>query len=377
MPEPTPPLAHLGDSRYPAKITPLLGLQFFALGWVILNQFRLHLNLHAGDRSGLVFKGYLGAELFFVIGGFLTAHLYVRAREAGTFNYAGFLWSRLARVYPLHLLMIGAMTGLMLLANAFGASFQAGVFGLHGLVSNVLMIQAWGVEPTVSWNFPSWLISAEWFAYIVFPATAWVAFRVWRWPVLSAAGPIALFTVAFELCARRGFLFSDMTAQIGALQTIPAFLLGAGLYRLGREHAMPPGWGRLMAAASAVWIVLTALMRLPDTVIFPAFGTLVFGLADTAKGPLPALSSPLIQYLGRISRAMYLVYLPVDIVYFHAMARIAPHPSTPLAWTIWAGVFPVIVLAGSVAYHLIQQPAEIWLKRRGPSAGPRRRAAAA
>ena len=38
-------------------ILPLVGLQFVALAWVVLNQFRFHLNLHAGDHSGLVFKG--------------------------------------------------------------------------------------------------------------------------------------------------------------------------------------------------------------------------------------------------------------------------------------------------------------------------------
>src|ERR1700759_4341868 len=106
-------LAELGESRYPAKITPLIGLQFFALGWVVLNQFRLHLNLHAGDRSGLVFKGYLGAVLLFVIPGSPPPTLYVSAREAGAYRYPSFLWNRLVRVYPLHLAMTATMAGLL------------------------------------------------------------------------------------------------------------------------------------------------------------------------------------------------------------------------------------------------------------------------
>ena len=33
--------------------------------------------------------------------------------------------------------------------------FAPGVASLHGLVSNLLLVQAWGAEPTVSWKtFP-------------------------------------------------------------------------------------------------------------------------------------------------------------------------------------------------------------------------------
>ena len=71
-------------------------------------------------------------------------------------------------------------------------------------------------------------------------------------------------------------------------------------------------------------------------------------------------------YLGRIAPAMYLVYLPVDIVYFHLVERLVGQPTGALAWVVWTGVFPLIVLAGARRHHLIQQPAELWLKRRNP-----------
>jgi len=362
-PEPLTPDPRRED-RYPASIAPLIGLQFIALAWVTLNQFRFHLGLRAGDHSGLVFKGYLGAELFLVGAGFATTHLYARATAAKAFHYGGFLRSKLVKIYPLHLATIAVMAALVAVAGAAGASYQHGVASLHGLVSNLLLIQAWGAEPTVSWNFPSWLISAEWFAYIVFPLTAWLALKLWRGPVAAVIAPMALFAILFQLAAARGTLFTDMTAQIGALQTIPAFLFGAGLYRLGREHDLPPGWGRMLAAVASAWIIAAALMRLSDLALVPAFGALVFGLAETAKGGRPALAGPMMAYLGRIARAMYLVYLPVDIVYFHAIERLFGQPTGALAWATWFGVFPVILMAAIVAHHLIQRPAEAWLELR-------------
>ena len=35
-----------------------------------------------------------------------------------------------------------------------------------------------GLAPAAAWNHPSWSISAEWFAYLSFPAFAWLAWRL-------------------------------------------------------------------------------------------------------------------------------------------------------------------------------------------------------
>ena len=348
---------------YPAEILPLISLRFIALAWVVLNQFRFHLGLHAGDRSGLVFKGYLGASLFFVLAGFLAVHLLAREQAQGRFRYGPFLWRRLIRTYPLHLAMIAVMAVLMIAGRTSGVALPAGVFDWRGLFANLFLVQAWGTVPTVSWNFPSWLISAEWFAYIGIPVIAWIALKRLN-PILVITGAIGLFIVAFEVAAARGVLFTDMTAQIGALQTVPAFLLGAGLYALGRRWSLPRGWSGFTAGAAGAWIVAAALLRLSDLFIWPAFGALVFGLAETAKTAKPVLTWAPLPWLGQIAYSIYLVYLPVDIVYFHGVERMIGTPTGALAWAVWAGVFPVILAAGIAAHVLIAQPAAAWLAAR-------------
>jgi peptidoglycan/LPS O-acetylase OafA/YrhL len=352
-------------SGYPAEIRPLVSLRFIALAWVVLNQFRFHLGLHAGDRSGLVFKGYLGASLFFVLAGFLAAHLITTERAQGRFRYGPFLWSRLIRTYPMHLAMIAAMALLIIAARMTGAPLAPGVGDLRGLFANLALVQAWGTVPTVSWNFPSWLISAEWFAYIALPVTAWIALRRLN-PIAVIVGAMALFAVAFEIAASRHVLFTDMTAQIGALQTVPAFLLGAGLYGLGLRWSLPRHWSSFLAGVAGAWIVAAALLRLNDLFIWPAFAALVFGVAETAKTDRPILTWDPLPYLGEAAYSIYLVYLPVDIVYFHAIQRLIGTPTGALAWVVWSGVFPVILVAGVAAHHLIAKPAAAWLASRYP-----------
>ncbi len=348
----------------PSDGAPLRALQFLAIAWVVLNQFRFHLGLEAGAKSGLVAKGYIGAGLFLVVSGFLVFRRYDQLRRAGRFHYGSLLWRRLSFTYPLHLAILAGMIGSLAL-RGLGEPFHRASFHFSDLPANLLFVQAWGAVSTDSWNFPSWLVSAEWFAYLAFPFTAWAALKALRSPVLAVAASIALFILMFVGASRLGILFTDMTTQVGALQTIPAFLLGAGLWRLAAEHPLPSAGAAAIALAATAWIVCSALLRLSDLIIWPAFAPLVFGLANFGE-PATGLSRwPPLRGLGRLSVAVLLVYLPVDIVYFRVAHLIFGARHGLDAWALLAGVFPAILLVAIAAYHLVQRPIWLWLIRRG------------
>ena len=85
----------------PADLRPITALRFGAAMWVAVYSFWE--NLAGAGQSGLVAKGYLGVELFFVLSGFILSHVYLAAVGEKRFSYRGFLWARIARVYPLHI----------------------------------------------------------------------------------------------------------------------------------------------------------------------------------------------------------------------------------------------------------------------------------
>ena len=348
----------------PTGLGPLVALQFLAIAWVVLNQFRFHLGLEAGARSGLVAKGYIGAGLFLVVGGFLVCRHYDRLRRAGRFRYGSFLWRRFCFTYPLHLMVIGGMAASLAFGGVFGGPLHRASFPLSDLPANLLFVQAWGAVSTDSWNFPSWLVSAEWFAYLVFPLTAWTSLKGLRWAALAIAAPLALLGLLFVAAAKAGILFTDMTAQIGAVQTIPAFLLGAGLWRLRVQHTLPIAAAAALALTATVWIIGAALLRFSDLVIWPAFAPLVFGVAHFGDQESPP--GRLLRYLGRLCVAMLLVYLPVDIAYFRAGRLLLGEPHGLAAWGLLAGVFPMILLSAMAAHHFVQRPLWLWLVARDP-----------
>jgi peptidoglycan/LPS O-acetylase OafA/YrhL len=353
---------------YPTDIRPLTSLRIFAALWVLLYHFRDHLGLEL-SRFGFIAKGYLGVDLFFILSGFILSHVYLKAWEAGRFNYGSFLWARLARVYPLHLVTLGATVAIWFVALKLGAAFDPVAFDLRVLPQHLLMIHAWGTTPTAQWNFPSWSISAEWFAYLAFPVAALFSLAIRRWAVAGVIAAAGLFVVLFLGAQAMDVAFTQMTAQIGAIRIIPAFLMGAALYRLGTTVSLSRGVAWAGAAIACLWIAVATSLGVSDLVIWPALALLIFSVAEGAKtDPASALAAPLLVYLGEVSYAVYMVHLPVDIAYFHALDKVAPGLTGALVWAAWVGVFAMCLFGAVAGYHLVERPARNWMRAHDPFA---------
>ena len=167
----TPPVLHT-----PADIRPLTALRFLAAAWVVVYAFWPDLDV--GVLPHAVAKGYLGVEVFFVLSGFILCHVYLEAFGTKRSDYGGFLWARLARVYPLHLFTLFGVIALGLAATVAGMSLNANMLDWASLPANLAMVHAWGLSPEAAFNHPSWSISAEWFAYLLFPAYALIAMKL-------------------------------------------------------------------------------------------------------------------------------------------------------------------------------------------------------
>lgn len=351
---------------YPAELDALAPLRFLALGWVIINQFENRLGLHIGQALGFVAKGYMGSDLFFVLSGFWLAHVVTTRVDTGETSYASVVWRRMSRLYPMHLATIALMFGLMLASLRLGETAHPGVFDPVGLLGNLALVHAWGALPTVSWNFPSWMVSAEWFAILIFPGLLALALRGWSRTWIAVIAPVVLMLAMFESAHARGVLFTDMTAQIGVFRTLPDFLFGAGMYRLGLELPLGRWWGAGLMLLSLGWIGVAGQLGLADPWTWVAFGPLVLGAAETARGGRSWLEARPLKVLGDISYAMYLLYLPVDIVYYHLLRRAGGELYGADVWIAWAGVFPAILVVGALAYYGLERPAAALLDRLDP-----------
>jgi peptidoglycan/LPS O-acetylase OafA/YrhL len=358
---------------YPNDLRALTTLRFVAAAWLLAYQFRDRLGLDLGAVSGTIARGSLGVDLFFILSGFILAHVYAGKVESRSYAHIDFLVNRIARVYPLHLATLAAMLILWAGARMLGVSFPEDAFKLTDLPAHLAMVHAWGFTETVGWNFPSWSISAEWFAYLLFPLFAglWLAFG--RRPLLGLVAAFALLLVCYaagEWIFGRDF--TDLTAQNGALRIVPSFAIGVALYLTGRRHRLAEGWAWPLAGLALAGVVVTTSFNLESLWAWPGLALAVFALADVARqGRDGAFGGRCAVYCGEISYAMYMVHLPVDIVYFEAVARFGVSEDSPLAVRLvaWIGVFVAVIIAAAVAHHSIERPArerirDWWTRRR-------------
>jgi peptidoglycan/LPS O-acetylase OafA/YrhL len=358
---------------YPQELKPLTSLRFIAAFWVLLYHFKDHLGLGLG-QFGLVADGYLGVDLFFTLSGFILAHVYLAGLKGGRFGYGGFLKNRIARVYPMHLAALAAMIGLFVVAGAMGAGVGSPeAFRWSDLPAHLLMVHAWGTTAAVGWNFPSWSISAEWAAYLLFPLVAALVLRAQRWSGVVVASALTLCVASFwALSNLHAFLpwvgndFSQMTAQIGALRILPSFLLGVALYAFGRTHAAPKSWAWPIVAVSAGWVVAVTVLGWWEGLVWFGLAGLLYGLAETSRHGVDApMSGRVFVFLGAASYALYMIHLPVDIVWFHALERLGVTETSDLMLRVGAvaGVFVVSIVASVFAYLWIEEPARKWIRK--------------
>lgn len=344
----------------PADLRPITALRFAAAAWVAVYTFWENL-AGAGAMPGLVANGYLGVELFFVLSGFILCHVYLAPAGEGRFSYRGFLWARIARVYPLHL---ATLVGVGLLAGAalvVGLNVDANVLSWSSLPANLLMVHAWGLAPVAGWNHPSWSISAEWFAYLCFPAFAYVAWRMRERPLIAvvlAGGFLAVLYVAFEWLA--GFSLTEATIRWGALRIVPPFLFGCALYLVyRRQPARPAG---LLAAVFLVLLVTSAALQLWDGITVLLAGGLILSLASLPNARAGWLASRPAVYLGEISYSVYMVCVPWKLLAVNLAARATGAPDKQLQLFVWLAVLALLPVVAAASYHLVEHPARKALK---------------
>lgn len=121
------------------------------------------------------FKGSdLFVNFFFVLSGFVMSHAYIKRSNI---TFTGYISSRFRRLYPLYFFMLIVFIGLefakYIAYTKMGITLNAvpftGKAAPDEIIPNLLMIQAWTkFTEHLSFNYPSWSISIEFYTYILF-----------------------------------------------------------------------------------------------------------------------------------------------------------------------------------------------------------------
>ena len=349
---------------FPDVLNPLTGVRFFLALGVVLFHYQLQWTL-PGD-GGLLNRARLGVDIFFILSGFILTHVYLQGDAR--LDYRRFLAARFARIYPAHLFILLAMLGLVLAAPLFGVGLEPGRFTSADFAQTLLLVQAWFPRETLAlWNGPAWSLSAEWFAYLAFPAYAALALRLRTRPwviILLAAISFVVLDAIYR--AQFGRVLPRAEDSMGILRIVPEFLYGIGLYYLGQRWTPSPRVSVLGALATTAALLSLMQLGVDDRVIVAAAGPFILSLALLEKARVRTfLSHPVVLFAGEASFALYLVHIPILMVWRNAAQTLAGWPGDYRMGVGELTAMLVLTLAAAAAIHVsVERPGRRWLRER-------------
>lgn len=293
--------------------------------------------------------GYLGVDLFFVLSGFIIAYRHAATPQWTRTEYGAFLWRRLARIYPVHLLGLAIFVIYVL---QLPSGKQSDPHTALGLIGSIALVHAWSIPVVGTWNIPSWSVSLEWAAYLMFPAIATLAMRLKSTVVL--VGLVLLLFLGLFLAVMT-FSFAG-TMSYGAFRIAAEFTAGVLLFRFWslRQDSIPAIWG--IAALAALILTANSLEcligRKAALVHLPILAVPVVYCLACAPSAL-AGSVPLL--LGRISYSLYMVHF---VTLRFVSAAVTSYGLQP-AW-ILVGAVAAIGIA-QLSYTVLEVPARRWM----------------
>ncbi|WP_249158662.1 acyltransferase family protein [Bradyrhizobium tropiciagri] len=306
----------------------------------------------------------LFVDMFFILSGFVISYSYP-STSTGVRSYARFLVRRIARIYPLHLLTLLAFAGLAFIGIAGPTAHS----GLTDFLYNLFLVQAWGVTDHLSFNSPSWSISAELFCYLLFPLMMLLATSVR--PIV-----LAIIVAASYGILAHGFLpiWAERSQMYGAnfdygmLRALPSFLNGillAILFRLSGPYRKKP-----VAIAGIALFGLSVLIL--NVFAKPDLAIILFSLAIlcTAVGESAFKKFPGSAWLGRLGNTSYAIYmlheLLLILLFKPAWSYLGLQPG---AFALFAlGCCVVLTIAADITYTYVENPARKLLNRLAPAA---------
>lgn len=297
-------------------------------------------------------SGYLMVDAFFVLSGFVMVH--ASAGRLQTLRDAGaFMLRRFFRLWPLHALILlwlvlqelvklylQAHQGVDVAHQAFSEAFA-----LDKLAASLVLVHSLGLFEGQVWNVPSWSISTEFYAYLVFAVVAWRATAA----QLIMLSFLVLLAALFWVLNLPGSTM-DVTTQGGFARCLCGFFAGVLAYycyqRIVRHKSLRSALAWLqLPVVTLLFIYLTFAGDGPLGFLAPAFFFLLVIVFASDHGHVAHLlqAKPL-RFMGKISYSIYLIHYPLILMVFRFLELIQRRVDIGLRYELVHG-YPLLGFA--------------------------------
>ncbi len=325
----------------------------------------------ASSFSHFRLNAYLFVDFFFILSGFIISYAYLDRFKNNKVTPKVFLLKRIARLYPLHLFMLFIWLGYILVKHLAFTYHVGGKdpFETHTVVSfieHLFLVQTWGTSHIMAWNVPSWSVSVEMMAYLLFIVTA---LFINRFSDLSKLFFLLLLVISLKL-----LLLNDTTTLhhfkflINGLSTFFMGIMVYLIYRQKTDYTL----STLRATLIEVSLLATLFFVLNSPVqtvnyIQILFALTIFFFAIQEQGLVSrVLKHPLLQTLGLLSYSIYMIHALIVEITGHVFEYVLKFPTgsqdghkilvTAYAPLINLSMLMVVIALAYATYHYLEQP---------------------
>jgi peptidoglycan/LPS O-acetylase OafA/YrhL len=298
------------------EIVPLTSLRGIAAMAVIAMHFSATMQeVSTGPFPSLAPHAELAVDVFFVLSGFIMAYTYLPSfsPQNSWRAYRQFLVKRMARILPLNVFVVTAVTLLAfatssLLGENLFPRARMGNLGVD-LAANALMLPGLGIGWSLNW--PAWSVSVEFVAYFLFPLGLVFVFRSgrygWLASCLSALIAIGLVCATGPDWSPDG-LHNHPFPVRDIVRCLSEFLLGLAVFRAYQSGLFKIFAKDAVAVGAGAAVILVILLRLPELLAVLVFPALILALSLNNGLVAKFMSLPFLRFLGLISYSLYLVH---------------------------------------------------------------------
>lgn len=278
--------------------------------------------------------GAWGVSVFIIMSGFLLVYNYYYRN--GIESIPSFLWKKIKKLYPLHIMMLIAALVISVYAIIVNCEYEKGVFLIKSCILNVLLIQTWipNSDYYFSCNAVSWYLSICVVFYIAFPSILKrvKAYREKREAVICIV-IVLLLQIVFSLLA--GVYCNDIASEwfskhwatyICPIYRLGDFIIGCNMGYLflnrkdNRINSLYCSFFEIMTVALIVFsciafqekIAVFGSENIKYTLLFIPSTVLIVWLFSIRKGIISrVLDNKVFRSMGIITPYAFLIHLMV------------------------------------------------------------------
>ena len=265
------------------------------------------------DKPDFLARSAIFVDFFFILSGFVIAFAYNDRIKAG-FSFKEFFLLRLGRLYPLHLFILLVWLP-YIVAKTVAYNFGFGdvnptvINTTESFFSNLFLINALGIHDYLSWNFPAWSISVEFFTYMIFFA----CISVWR-NMSDLALCLGLSVLCYSILYTNNPDSLLKTYDWGLIRCLGGFFLGSAIYRISQKVTYKPSI-LVATLAEALTVSLMLILVLKSVTVnyqlaaFISFALVIltFSIQETGLVTRVMTIRPIL-FLGSLSYSIYMTH---------------------------------------------------------------------